>query len=100
MAKIKRFAVLKTAWFLGLYSFFVGLLFSIIMWLLSLIFAGLFSGLTLGFISSSLIFFILFPIVYGVASFVLGLIVIPIINLTLKIKKGINLDLELGEHTY
>jgi len=100
MGVIKRIGVLKTSVFLGLYSFFVGLVFAIIMWILSLIFSSLLAQVTLGLFSFSLFFFILFPVLSGLISFVMGLIVIPIMNLTLKITKGIDLDLELGGHTY
>lgn len=96
MAVIKKIGVLKTSIFLGVYSFFVGIVLSIIMWALSAVFSRLLGGL----FTFSFIYILLFPILSGVISFIGSLIVIPIMNLTLKITHGINLDLELGGQTY
>lgn len=105
MGKIKRFGVLKTSSFIGLYSFFLGFIFSLIMWIAAKLFSSLvFSSLgPLSPVSStsfSWIWIIILPFFYGIIGFVSSLIIIPIMNLTLKITKGIDLDLELGGKIY
>ena len=105
IAVIKRFGVLKTASFLGLYGFFIGILFSILAWILSLLLSGLVPAATttlsvIGLSGFSLVSAILIPIIYGILGFVSGLILTPIMNLALKITKGIDLDLELGGQMY
>ena len=101
MVKLKRLGVIKTASFLGLFGVLIGLIVAILMWIASLILTSLFSPAgDSGFLSiSSILSFnainlLLFPIGYGIVSFILGLILIPITNLILKIIKGIDLDLE------
>ena len=102
MAKIKKFAILKTAAFLGIYSFFLGFVFLLLMLVFPFIVALLFGSSILSLISISFKFsyLIIFPLLYGVMGFVLGIITTPIINLVLKMIKGIDLDLDLGGHTY
>ena len=97
MAKIKRFGVLKVAGFLGIYSAFVGLILGILFSLLSFVLPPTYSSL-FGF--SSFLSIILLPLLYGIVGFLSGLIFTPIMNLTLKIIKGIDLDMVLGGHHY
>jgi hypothetical protein len=99
MAVIKRFGVLKMAAFLGLYSFFIGIVFSILMLILSATIASLL-GVFGSLLTLSTLYLILLPLIYGVIGFIGGLIFTPIMNLVLKITKGINFGLELGGHTY
>ena len=72
MAKIKRFGVLKMAGFLGIYSAFFGLIFAIIVWLLSLLFTNTdtLPSFPISLFSFSLIYLIILPIIYGVIGFV------------------------------
>lgn len=49
------------------------------------------------FFSFSWIYFITFPIFYGIGGLVIGFIFTPMINLLLKIIKGLDLDLEMYE---
>ena len=99
MGVIKRFGVLKMAGFMGLYSAFIGLVFGILFFLLSFLpSASLYTSL-LG-ISGGALSIIILPLIYGVFGFVGGLIFTPIMNLALKITKGINFSVELGGHTY
>ena len=106
MAVIKRVGVLKTASFTGLYMFFIGFIFSLIMWLVGKLISSLLSSLTgsLGgtvvTTSFSFVWILILPFFYGVIGFISSLIFIPIMNLVLKMTKGINLDLELGGHMY
>jgi hypothetical protein len=94
MAKIKRFGVLKMASFLGLYGLFLGLVFAILGFLGTLVI----SSSALDLIGGGLSLFLL-PLLYGVMGFVGGLIFTPIMNLSLRIVKGLNLDLETKEET-
>ncbi len=106
MATIKRFGVLKTAGFTGLYMFFLGFIFSLVMWIVAKMLSNLFSSLsgslggTVSIVNFSWIWIIILPFFYGIVGFVSSLIIIPIMNLTLKITKGIDLDLELSGKTY
>jgi hypothetical protein len=43
---------------------------------------------------------ILFPLLYGIFAFIGGIILVSIMNLTLKITKGIDFDLELADKVY
>ncbi len=92
MAVIKRIGVLKTASFMGLYSFFIGIILAIILSFLSAMLSGLIGLNTLKII--------LFPFIYGIGTFIISMILIPIMNLVLKITKGINLDIELAGQLY
>ena len=97
MAIIKRVSVMKMASFMALYGFFIGLIFAIISLLFSAVFSGIFpSGLS--FLGGAI--FLIAPVIYAILGFIGGIILTPIINLTLKITKGINLDIELGGQTY
>jgi len=99
MAKIKRIGVIKMASFMGLYGFFIGLIFA----LLILIFGSLLSktgaGLLLSTSSIGFTGFILFPLLYGILGFVGGLILTPVMNLALKVIKGLDFDLEIKEES-
>ena len=85
---------MKVALFGGLYGVFIGLIFGILI-TLSSFFAPTVSpisgilGLTTGVFA-----IIIFPLFYGVSAFIAGLIFTPIMNLTLKIIKGIDFELE------
>ena len=97
MATIKRFGVLKTSFFFAIYSFFIGIIFSLIMALGTLLFSSLLSGL--GALGSSWFYIILLPFIYAIITFIVSLISIPLMNIALKITKGIDLDLEFAEQT-
>lgn len=91
MVKIKRIGVLKMASFMGIYGAFIGLitgiLLSLVLFLIPSEFGSLVKG---GFLS-----IILYPIFYGIGGFIGGFIITPIINLALKIIKGLDLDIEM-----
>jgi hypothetical protein len=122
MAKIKRFGVLKTSSFMGLLGVAAGLVSVILMLLLFSFFSGLFAPVDyvddvgnnddffgtgnaiLGDLTGDLqlfdfnyIYFLYFPVIYGIIWFILGLIFTPITNLILKIIKGLDLDIEMYE---
>ena len=82
------------AGFLGLYGLFMGLVFAILGFLGTLVV----SSTALELIGGGLSLFLL-PFLYGVMGFVGGLIFTPIMNLSLRIVKGLNLDLEIEEET-
>jgi hypothetical protein len=100
MVKLNRIGVLKSASFLGLYGVFVGLIFGIILFIYSQILKTVFSGNS--YSSSSFmnilgvggaLSIIVTPIIYGILFFLIGLIFTPIMNLILKIIKGLDLDM-------
>jgi len=99
MATIKRFGVLKTSFFFAIYSFFIGIIFSIMMAIGMALFSGLFSSFVTTGLGSSWLYIILFPFIYAIITFIVSIISIPLMNLALKITKGIDLDLELAEQT-
>jgi len=96
MATIQKFKVIKMACFLGLFGAFMGLVFGIISTIILLIVPDVITSLAFIKIWQILIGL---PIGYGVLMFIAGLIFIPLVNLTLKIIKGIDLDLDLIEST-
>jgi hypothetical protein len=109
MAKIKRFGVLKTSYFLGLWGITVGLISVIIFWIFFSLVSSLFAPVIsadgsdadisnkLSFFEFDYLFFIYFPVIYGIVFFILGFVFTPIINLILKIIKGLDLDIEFYE---
>lgn len=101
MAKIKRFGVIKMASFMGLYGAFIGLIMGIIFAIVSSLINALFSSATssvgaVSFGGVGWFSIILFPLAYGIIGFILGLILTPIMNLILKIIKGLDLEIEEG----
>lgn len=101
MAKIKRFDILKMAYFMGLYGVVLGLIAAIFMLLFSTILSSLISTTSIPGAETSLLGFrwisiLLFPLIYGVGGFLSGLILTPIINLILRIIKGIDLDIKMS----
>ena len=92
MAKITKFKVINMACFLGLFGVFTGLLYGII---------GSFLTLVVPSLATFKIWEILLglPIGYGIFMFILALIFTPIINLVLKIIKGLDFNLDLAEVT-
>ena len=97
MAKIKRVGVLKFSGFMGLYGAFIGIIFGIVFFLISIMFSSF--NLIPGFLSGFWVI-ILLPIFYGITGFIGGLIFTPIMNLTLKIIKGVDLNLETDGEEY
>lgn len=97
MLKLRKFGVLKMSLFLGLYGVALGLILGVLTTLFSLIGSSLISsdidlgtfGFMLGIGSM-----IVFPIFFGVSMFISGLIFTPIINLILKLIKGLNVLIE------
>lgn len=110
MAKIKRFGVLKTAGFIAFLSFFIGIIFTLLMWvgvkmvsnlvLSSFGSSGIPGTSIIGSASFSWIYILILPFVYAIITFILGLVAVSIMNLTLKITKGIDIDLEVSGKTY
>lgn len=103
MLKIRKLGVLKMACFLGLFSFFVGIILSILIWIL----AGFLSTLLMEIPGASInimtIFdftnLVVFAFVNGVVGFVLGLILTPIMNLVFKIIGGLDIIIEEPEES-
>jgi len=90
MAKITKFKVIKMACFLGLFGVFMGLVFGIILAILTF-FVPVVGTYKLWMILVGV------PVGYGVMMFISALIFTPLINLTLKIVKGLDLDIDLTE---
>lgn len=107
MVVLKRVGVLKAACFLGLFGVFIGLIFGLIMFIFTILLSNVISsmgdvsslgGATSIFsifgVSSWYIFLLIFPLISGVINFLVGLIFTPLMNLVLKIIKGLDLDME------
>ncbi len=92
MAVIKKFKVIKMACFLGLFGIFMGFVYGIILTLLSLIIPAVATFKVWQMIIG-------IPIAYGIMMFLMGLIFTPLMNLSLRVIKGIHLDLDLTEST-
>ena len=100
MVVIKRFDVLKNAGFIGIYSFFLGIMLEITFYLFPLTLFTLFFPLSPGTTGFGWKFFILFPIIFGIISFIGGFITLLVMNFALKITKGIGFDVEISGHIY
>ena len=92
--KLKRIGVVKTSFFMGIYGFAIGLIMGIIMTLITSLLipidtigGGILSLFT-GFMT-----IIILPIAFGIFGIISGFIFTPIINLILKLIKGIDLEL-------
>lgn len=94
MVKLNRIGVIKAACFSGLFGVFMGLIFGLFFVISTYMLKDLISSLGgtlnigLGWIS-----LIIFPLGFGVLSFLTGLIFTPLMNLVLKIIKGLDLDM-------
>lgn len=96
---LKRIGVMKMAFFMGLYGFAIGLISGILVALvassLSVPTGG--STATIDLLNLGWIAVIVLPFVYGIINFLLAFILVPLINLVLKIIKGVEFDLVEGE---
>lgn len=98
MAKIKRFGILKMAYFMGLSGVIMGFILALIMGIsYSLFFSNIYfaefeEGINFSFGWLNLLWF---PLIYGIVMFLWGLIFTPITNLVLRIIGGIDLDLKI-----
>jgi hypothetical protein len=103
MAKIKRFGVIKTACFMGLYGVFMGLIFGIILLIYTQVLKTVLdtTGSDLGMISllgiGGWLGLILFPLIYGILFFLIGLVFTPLMNLILKMINGLDWDIEMEQ---
>jgi hypothetical protein len=99
MARIKRFGILKMALFMGLYGAIIGLIAALLIAITLTIFIGSLpeqqSALVSIFGVGVWLNVIFFPLGYGIIGFVAGVILTPIMNLILKIIKGLDLDIEV-----
>lgn len=86
------------ACFMGLLGLFIGLIVGIIAFIASMFGGGDVMTSFLS-ISGGILYLLIVPLVYGVLSFLSGFISTPLMNLTLKITKGIDLDIEMQEET-
>ena len=92
MVKIHKLKVINAACFLGLVGVFMGLVFGIITAILTF-FVPVIGAYKLWMILVGI------PLGYGILMFISGLIFMPLINLTLKIVKGLHLEMDLTETT-
>ena len=97
MAKIKRLGVLKTAVFLGIFLAFTGLIFGLLS-AVATSFVSLPSG-TPGYVLTltGYLGILIWAVGLGIFGFVYGLIFTLIINLGLKIIKGLNLEIDMND---
>ncbi|MEK6832411.1 MAG: hypothetical protein AABY32_00040 [Nanoarchaeota archaeon] len=72
----------------------MGLIFALILKIFSFIIPLIFPSLAGISFMSGWLSILLIPLGYGVLSFLIGLIFTPIMNLVLKIIKGLDLDME------
>lgn len=100
MVKLNRIGVLKAACFLGIFGVFMGLIFGIIMFIVMSVANTISSSLGgTGGIGSILllnawyVYILIIPLTFGIINFLCGLIFTPLMNLTLRIIKGIDLDM-------
>jgi len=102
MAKIKRFGIIKTACFMGIYGFFIGVIGVLFTMVLIIIISGNLSDISSTFLpslGSGLLSVILLPIIYGVVFFLIGLVFTPLMNLILKMINGLDWDIEIQQET-
>lgn len=99
MLKIRKLGVLKMALFSGLFSFFVGLISIILMWIFATLLGDLLIAYSQGSMLPSFGFtsLIILPFGYGVFGFISGLIFTPIMNLVFKIIRGLDIVIEEPE---
>jgi hypothetical protein len=95
MVVLKRVGVLKAACFMGLYGLFMGIIFDLFLMIYMFILSSILPTGSLGLmgLGTGLLSFILIPLIYGVLSFLLGFIFTPLMNLVLRIIKGLDLDM-------
>lgn len=89
MATIHKFKILKMAYFLGLFGIFTGVILGIAAGILTLFIPILYDYAIWQMILGV-------TIANGVLMFITGLIFAPLINLSLKIIKGLHLDIDLA----
>ena len=94
MYRIKKFKVMKVALFAGFYGVFIGLLFGILMTLSSFFVPVVFPVPGILDFATGAFAIVIFPLFYGVLAFIGGLIFTPLMNLTLKMIKGVDFELE------
>lgn len=96
--KLRKIGILKMAYFAGIYGALIGILAAIITLIWTLILSAVsipgLAGQTLTLPALGYISLILFPIGYGILGFIGALILTPIMNLILKIIKGLEFDLD------
>ena len=90
--KLKRIGVLKTALLLSIWSFFIGIISSLVSFIIVSSLRNSVGGI--GVLGISSMFLILMPFIFAIVSFILGLIFAPIVNLILKIIKGLDFVVE------
>jgi len=96
MLKIRKLGILKMALFSGLFSFFLGLISFLLVFLFGSLLIGFFmqvpSEVSLDFTS-----LLLLPFGYGIMGFIMGLIFTPIMNLVFRIIRGLDIVIEEPE---
>jgi len=100
MAKIMRIGVIKSAYFLGIYGFFIGIIFVLFFLIRSLIYNEFNSSLGDPYIMSlfgfgGLLGIILVPFISGIIFFLTALIFTPITNIILKMIDGFDFKIKM-----
>ena len=94
MLKIRKLGILKMALFLGLFSFFAGIISFVLVLIFGAVIVGMFFGVPSEMISLDLTSLVLIPLGYGVFGFISGLIFTPVMNLIFKIIGGLDIIIE------
>lgn len=90
--RIKKIDILSFSIIFGIFSFFIGIFFGLILLIISILLPSIIfnfdisSYLVLGYYS-----IIIFPIVFGILGFITGIFGVLIYNLVAKITKGIKI---------
>ena len=109
MVILRKIGVIKSACFLGIFGLFMGVIADLILLIFSAVMSSIFpsfggssdgigtltSTITGGFTGLGLgvLSYILIPLIYGIISFLSGLIFTPLMNLILKMIHGLDLDI-------
>ena len=86
MVNLERISIISVTKFGTIFGIILGLLFGLIISLLTLLKVNIYIFSSYGFES-----LIIFPITYGIIGVLFGLICVPLVNLVLKITKGVEL---------
>lgn len=101
MIKVKRVGIIKTASFMGVFGLFMGIIGALTLKLINLVMMPVVEGIGGGAMPQSTIFAVkwqwlmLVPLANAVFSFIIGIILAPIINMALWIIGGVNFDLDV-----
>lgn len=99
MVRVKKIGVLSFSRLLGIFGLVFGFVFSIIALIVSNFFFSLsdLPGLSSSGVFGGYLGLIVFPISYGIIFFLFGLIFTPVVNIVLRLIKGVYLNMEMHD---